>query len=296
MSPLIDLTREIREGMPVYPGDPFFHARPFADYGTDGFRASRLTLGTHLGTHVDAPAHYFVDGETLDAFPVEFLCGSAVCLDFSEVVGPESSRFRARLATGRPASLEVDDLAPFAPLFERAPIVLLRVDWARKFDAPEFYDDFPSLSPELCDWLDDFPELRVLGLETPSLVSSPPGGADATDSTNETAPFAEEFAEYLPVPEPRALIETSAEFEPLNELELNADAECHRILLGRRPPILILEGLVGLERLPRYTPPADANARVEYEPSRAFTLFCLPLPLHGADGSPARVVAQTLES
>ena len=72
---LIDLTREISEGMPVYPGDPLFQARPFADYGTDGFRATRFTIGSHLGTHVDAPCHYIEDGETVYDVPVRIFYG-----------------------------------------------------------------------------------------------------------------------------------------------------------------------------------------------------------------------------
>ncbi len=296
---LIDLTREISEGMPVYPGDPLFQARPFADYGTDGFRATRFTIGSHLGTHVDAPSHYFVDGETLDAFPVDFFCGSCVCLNLASVVGPESPRYAARIATGRPASLNVDDLAPFEPLFEDVPMVLLRFDWAQKFGVSDFYDDFPSLSPELCDWLADYPKLRILGLETPSLVSAPPRSGDAGREFLARDAFDPEFADLLPKdPAPLetgvSLPEDEPEREPLDELELNADAECHRILLGRRPPILILEGLVRLERLPSYAPPAS-NKRVERDPSRVFTLSCLPLPIKGADGSPARVVAKTLE-
>ena len=67
---LIDVTVPIREGMPVYdknPGVQLERARSIAD--GDTVNISRLDLGVHTGTHVDAPVH-FIDGaagaETID--------------------------------------------------------------------------------------------------------------------------------------------------------------------------------------------------------------------------------------
>ena len=294
----VDLSRPIAEGVGVYPGDPFFVARPFAEHAVDGFRGSTYVVGSHLGTHVDAPFHYFVDGETLDSFPVDFFIGEAACLDFAGVVGPESARRRERSDVARPVALDVADLLPFESILERVPILLLRVDWAQKVDSPDFYLDFPSLSPDVCDWLADFATLRLLGLETPSLVAEPAAALDepAAPASPERDPFDAQLADLLP-PSPR-LPESSAnagaasaDSAPFDELELCADAECHRILLGRRPPILILEGLVGLDQVPRYVADAGRGA-VAYDPAKAFELSALPLPIVGADGSPARVVAR----
>ena len=293
----VDLSRAIVEGISVYPGDPLFQTRPFADHGTDGFRGTELTLGSHLGTHIDVPFHYFIDGETLDSFPVDFFLGDAAIIDLTSLVGVDSARFAAR-QTGRPATVTADDLAPFERIFETVPFIFLRTGWSSRFGASDFYTDFPSLSPETCDWLDDFPKLRILGLETPSLVSFPHIGGDDVPAEKRPNPFNKEFSDLLPKTEPECkkalrLADMTAPYEPLDELELNADAECHRLLLGRRPQILILEGLTNLEALPAYTPDDAVSGVAAFEPAKTLDAACLPLPIAGVDGSPARVVART---
>lgn len=67
---LVDLTRAIEPGMPTYPGDPEVHVDPHATHEADGYRVSELRIGTHTGTHVDAPAHVYPDGATLDTFGI----------------------------------------------------------------------------------------------------------------------------------------------------------------------------------------------------------------------------------
>ncbi len=291
----VDLSRPIAEGMSVYPGDPLFQASAFAEHTVDGFYGSKLTLGSHLGTHLDAPFHYFVDGETLDMFPVDFFIGDCAVIDATPLVGANSERFAAR-SLGRPAALTVADLEPFASVFESVPFVFLRSGWSSRFGEPDFYTDFPSLSPELCEWLIRFPSLRALGLETPSLVSFPGDlSDDPADASESRSPFDAEFAELLPQREKRRPDRTpfykERDSQPLDKLEIDADSECHRVLLGRTPPVLILEGLVNLDALPCYEMKNAPNQRVEFDSKRSFEVACPPLPIVGVDGCPVRVVA-----
>ncbi|MGI6401788.1 MAG: cyclase family protein [Thermoguttaceae bacterium] len=298
---LLDLSQPIYKGIPVYPGDPLFESRPFAEHETDGYRGTRYVVGSHLGTHLDAPFHAFVDGETLDSFPIDFFDGAAACLDLAPLVGPDSSRYRDRLDASRPAALSVDDLEPFEPIFDVVPIVVFRTGWSVAFGDNEYYCDFPSLSPELCDWLADYPTLRILGLETPSLVAQL-SAHEAPEVSDVREKFDPELGEFLPerVPDPALASALSAPEtsenrpRPFDEIELHADSECHRILLGRRPPILILEGLVNLESLPQYSRPEN-SAPVVLDDAKRFELSCYPLPIRGADGAPARVVARIPE-
>jgi kynurenine formamidase len=66
-----DLSRPVESGMPTYPGDPAVRVAPHATFGDDGYRVSALELGSHTGTHVDAPSHTEPGGRPLGAFPVE---------------------------------------------------------------------------------------------------------------------------------------------------------------------------------------------------------------------------------
>ena len=305
----IDLTRPLGEGIPVYPGDPLFQARPFAEHSTDGFRGTRWAFGSHTGTHLDAPFHYFVDGETLDSFPIDFFVGDAAVLDLRSTVGVDSERFAAPRSVGRPVLIEPSDLEPFESIFDAVPFVFLLVGWAERFGRADFYNAFPSLTPETADWLADFPKLRILGLETPSLVAFPTGDFSEADAVGPIRSFDAEFLpDAFPASPPFSPPETQGSAEsgadessvvadaelgaPLDEAEFCADAECHRILLGRRPPILLLEGLVSLERLPSFAPPSEPGERVEFDAAKAFETVVFPLLIERSDGCPARVAAR----
>jgi len=79
---LYDATVTIQEGMVTFPGDPPFKLEPFFSTAQgDPFNLALMSLGTHLGTHVDPPAHYLEGGATVDQLPLESLVGPGVVLD-----------------------------------------------------------------------------------------------------------------------------------------------------------------------------------------------------------------------
>jgi len=76
----IDITRPLKPGMTVYPGDPAF------ELNTESFpiyRVSAIRMCVHCGTHIDAPSHFLLPGDT-DDYPVSQLCGRALVLDWRE--------------------------------------------------------------------------------------------------------------------------------------------------------------------------------------------------------------------
>jgi kynurenine formamidase len=79
----VDLTHELHNGMPIYPGDP---APSFVSYATlekDGVNLTKLTLGSHTGTHIDAPRHFIPNGVGVDQIPASKLLGEAYVCDMS---------------------------------------------------------------------------------------------------------------------------------------------------------------------------------------------------------------------
>ena len=77
----VDLTQPVRSGMPVYPGDAQVLVRPQATHETHGYASTRIELGTHSGTHLDAPFHFFAEGTRIDAMPVGRFFGTGLVLD-----------------------------------------------------------------------------------------------------------------------------------------------------------------------------------------------------------------------
>jgi arylformamidase len=66
---IIDLSQPLRAGMPVFPGDPEVVFTPAGAIAP--WRVTRLGLGTHSGTHIDAAAHYLPEGASIDMYPLE---------------------------------------------------------------------------------------------------------------------------------------------------------------------------------------------------------------------------------
>ncbi len=77
MPNVYDVTVPLAPGLPVYPGDPPFEIEPVQRLGSAPFSLSRMSLATHTGTHVDAPAHFLPGGATIDSLPLEILIGKA---------------------------------------------------------------------------------------------------------------------------------------------------------------------------------------------------------------------------
>lgn len=78
---IVDLSVPIATGMPVYPGDPGVTVEPALTVEADGVNVLGLHLGSHTGTHVDAPRHVDRSLPDLDALPLERFLGPAVVAD-----------------------------------------------------------------------------------------------------------------------------------------------------------------------------------------------------------------------
>jgi arylformamidase len=81
-----DVSRPLQDGGVIYPGDPEieFRAHSSIDRG-DAANVTALGLGSHSGTHVDAPSHFLAGGIPVDRIPVDRLIGPAAVLDLPEL-------------------------------------------------------------------------------------------------------------------------------------------------------------------------------------------------------------------
>jgi len=79
----VDLTHELHNGMPIYPGDPSPSFVSYATLENDGVNLTKLTLGSHTGTHIDAPRHFISNGIGVDKIPASKLVGEAYVADLS---------------------------------------------------------------------------------------------------------------------------------------------------------------------------------------------------------------------
>lgn len=86
MARIIDISVPIYTDMPFYPGDAAVSVGPGKQIKNgDVANLSTITMGSHTGTHVDAPYHFIDGGETVDNLPLEVLVGAARVLDLTGV-------------------------------------------------------------------------------------------------------------------------------------------------------------------------------------------------------------------
>lgn len=77
-----DVSVPISSRMPVWPGDPPIRIERVSSIGRgDESNLSRLDMGTHTLTHVDAPHHLLEKGLTVDRLPLDVLIGPALVVE-----------------------------------------------------------------------------------------------------------------------------------------------------------------------------------------------------------------------
>ena len=156
MTRLIDLSHPLEHGQPNFPGDPEISVVVHNTVASIGYNISRISMSSHQGTHLDAPYHFYDDGRTLDAMPLDWFIGPATLVDLAP---------GGALPPRTP--LTVDMFEPHAEAFQPGARVIYRTGWSRMFGTKEFFCDYPTLTLEAARWIADR-RIRLLGMDTPT--------------------------------------------------------------------------------------------------------------------------------
>ena len=78
---IFDISRSLQYA-PVYPGDTAPIMEQVKDIDS-GYRSSRISAGSHAGTHADAFSHFLPEGSSIDDMPLENYCGPCRVLSVS---------------------------------------------------------------------------------------------------------------------------------------------------------------------------------------------------------------------
>lgn len=113
---IIDISQEIRSDMTVYPGDPSFASHPSSSFKQgDICEVSELTIGSHCGTHIDAPLHMIPGGKTLETMPLDCFIGPCRVLTFQTHVITEKMLLEHNICEGERILLRTDPKAEYTP-------------------------------------------------------------------------------------------------------------------------------------------------------------------------------------
>ena len=148
-----DITRTMFASMSVWPGDAPFELEPTGSIAEgSSVNVTRLNMGAHTGTHVDAPYHFTDEGVTMERVDLAVYWGPAQVVTVEKASGPLM-----------PADFAGYDLG-------RAPRLLIR-SGASAADPRVFHHDFVYPSPELADYLGAF-GIVLYGTDAPSVDAS----------------------------------------------------------------------------------------------------------------------------
>jgi arylformamidase len=144
---VIDLSHDIHEKMPVFPGmsRPTFE-KPFT-VKSHGYAETLLTMLSHTGTHMDAPAHMKDKGKTLNDYKIGSFIGNAIVVD---------------VQTKKEIDLEI--VQSIGVRNKAIDFVLFLTGWSKLWGKQEYYTGFPALNPDAADWLANS-RIKGIGLD-----------------------------------------------------------------------------------------------------------------------------------
>jgi kynurenine formamidase len=168
---VIDLGHPLSPEMPVFPGGTPLGVKVLGTVEHDGYFIRQLVVGEHVGTHVDAPAHFAPGAATVDKLPPEVLVGPAAVVDVTAQVA-QNPDYEVS-----PADIEAWEHAhgPLRPQH----LVLIRTGWAARWPDEKRYRNadasgvmhFPGLSVATSQLLRQR-QVRAIGIDT---LSTDPG-------------------------------------------------------------------------------------------------------------------------
>ena len=85
---VIDLSQDIYDAMPVFPGDPEAKVSLVYTIEKDEWNMTRMEINAHDGTHVNVPSHSSIKGKTLDEYKIADFTGESYVYSPKESIKP----------------------------------------------------------------------------------------------------------------------------------------------------------------------------------------------------------------
>lgn len=149
---IFDLTHDLVHGLGVFPGDPECTITSAQEY-QNGYFVSKIGMGTHTGTHVDAPVHKIPGAKTLTDMQVhDFMAEKCVVLDCRKLEGEIDAAY----------------LRAHAEELKGCDGVIFRSGWTEKWATDDFFNAFPGINEDAAAELKAL-GIRIIGVETPSV-------------------------------------------------------------------------------------------------------------------------------
>lgn len=166
----IDLTHEIYNKMPVYPGAPELNIEKFSTVENNGSNQLLLHILTHHGTHLDAPHHIIEDGETIDHFPINNINSKCIIIKINNKNSDDK--------------IYGSDLTQYSEILKDYESIIFNTGWSNKRgrDNSLYANHWVGLSEDASLFLSNF-KLKIIGIDGLS-IAPPPTNASKSEIIN----------------------------------------------------------------------------------------------------------------
>lgn len=165
MTHIIDLSHPLDPTTPPFPDEPpvtidILLSIP-AEHppGTPGaMNVSRISTGMHVGTHMDAPFHFYRSGQTIEQVALVRCVGTATLIHLAPKA-PKAEIARAELLPHQTAIMQTRS-------------VILHTGWAARWQQADYFTDFPVITVDAAHFLLNC-GVELVGVDTPSVDTYP---------------------------------------------------------------------------------------------------------------------------
>lgn len=154
MARIIDLSLDIYDKAPTFWPDPKTSVMPHLKIENLKYNITQLVMSTHLGTHLDAPFHFFDEGKTVDQLDLRRAIGPAWVLDFTHKKPKDE--------------ITPDDLQPHAEKIQSGARLIIHTGWDKVFPENRYFTDGPGLNPAACKLLAE-KNIATLAMDMPTV-------------------------------------------------------------------------------------------------------------------------------
>ncbi|MGI6153792.1 MAG: cyclase family protein [Christensenellaceae bacterium] len=135
----IDLSHVLHEQISVFPGTPQPVFGSAATYEAHGYRETKICMYSHVGTHVDVPAHIFPNGRTISDYAPSAFIGRAVTVDCTGLAGG--------------AEVPLERVGQLRPMADTAEFLLFYTGYSAKWGSESYLTGYPVLSDEMMQYI-----------------------------------------------------------------------------------------------------------------------------------------------
>ena len=153
---IVDLTLEISENIPTFPGSPKPNFINWETIEKDGYNLELLFLSSHTGTHIDAPFHFGKKGKKIHQINPKRFVTEAILIKIRR--GPDNS-------------ISKNDIQKFEKKYgkiENGSTIIFHTDWQKNLKKNFYFMKNPGLSVSAAKYLVS-KKINLVGIDSPSI-------------------------------------------------------------------------------------------------------------------------------